>query len=161
MRRIREHLCGEFYCTICRRIVTEGHICYMPPVNEKTEKKLAYIFYDNECRQDEQVSGNTFLHVPNLLVTLIVSDDCIDSSPLSSPRECVLFGGPCERIPMDYVVRTGFKMITCIAHNAKGYESNFILKMALEKTNWKPDVIMSGSKILTITFSRGNLRFTH
>ncbi|KAG8222554.1 hypothetical protein J437_LFUL016755 [Ladona fulva] len=46
------------------------------------------------------------------------------------------------------------RYVTCIAHNAKGYDGNFILRSVLENTDWKPEVITSGSKILSITFKK-------
>ncbi|XP_046391641.1 uncharacterized protein LOC124159770 [Ischnura elegans] len=44
-----------------------------------------------------------------------------------------------------------------IAHNTKAYDSQFILKSILEKTSWKPKLLMNGSKIMSISYS--GLRF--
>ncbi|KAG8222167.1 hypothetical protein J437_LFUL001258 [Ladona fulva] len=104
------------------------------------------------------LSTDVFLHTPNLLVASIACTDCINT--FSSYSFCGSCGSQ-ESVfsSEDPVSNLGFKFITCIAHNAKGYDSNFILVSALENTNWKPDVIMPGSKILSIVFSSGHLRF--
>ena len=40
--------------------------------------------------------------------------------------------------------------VLCVAHNAKGYDSHFLLKVMVEKYSWEPEMIMKGGKILSM-----------
>ncbi|KAG8228343.1 hypothetical protein J437_LFUL013228 [Ladona fulva] len=119
----------------------------------------AFVFYDIECCQDKPSSGGTFMHTPNLLVAASCCDLCITTAkPTSSSspfcNRCssqeIIFSS--ENPVNEFISHlkklgnSGFKNITCVAHNAKGYDNNFILKSILEETDWKPEVIMKGTK---------------
>ncbi|KAG8222623.1 hypothetical protein J437_LFUL002616 [Ladona fulva] len=105
-----------------------------------------------------------FLHTPNLLVSNSCCDACIskniDLGDRCGIRERVYSSDDPVRDFIGYIESLGskhFRSITCIAHNAKEYDVNFILRSIMENTLWKPEVIMNGSRILSIIFP--GLRF--
>ncbi|KAG8228909.1 hypothetical protein J437_LFUL011157 [Ladona fulva] len=173
--RKREHTCGEMFCTTCKDYFPQGHFCYMTPLRKTPDLQgpHVYVFYD--IGQNKPSSGGTFLHTPNLLVAASCCDFCISTATLSSSSS--LKSPFCNRCSSQEIIfssenpvnefishlkelgNSGFKNITCVAHNAKGYDNDFILKSILEETNWKPEVIMNGTKILSISIFSGRLRF--
>jgi len=59
---------------------------------------------------------------------------------------------------VDFATRTTkcFKQIICIAHNAKAFNTQFILKYIIEETEImeEPRVILNGTKIIVMTIGR-------
>ncbi|KAG8239991.1 hypothetical protein J437_LFUL018633 [Ladona fulva] len=144
----RNHKCGEVYCAICKKYMAVEHRCHMQPVKDDKKKKKedrygdrsVYVFYDIEFRQEQSLdrSDQIFRHTPNLLISSTSCGVCITSTPTSSLLP-----------PSSPYCDCGFKHVTCIAHYANG---NFIVSTILQHTTWKPEIIMSGSKILRITY---------
>ena len=101
-----KHQCNKAYCERCKTEVDKnGHQCFMrrlPDPNQKKDGKASkktnkkntktrnqetkeppkqkFIFFDFECRQDEEVDtnvhGSVFKHIPNLCVAFQVCEDC-------------------------------------------------------------------------------------
>lgn len=153
------HTCGEKLCKNCNNTVPPGHKCYMKrkqskggycivskeypcrgsipsyigPVNQKrnwcyscktyTEK---YIFFDFECMQE------TSIHIPNLVVT----SDFEENIKIFNDSDDF-----CK-----WLIKKEHRNYTAIAHNAKGYDSQFILKYCVENT-LKPYTIYDGTKL--------------
>ena len=66
-------------------------------------------------------------------------------------REYVFDRGPVKQfIDLVFSKRKTFKHIICIAHNAQGFDSQFIPKYIVERgdTRVKPSVILNGTKII-------------
>ncbi|KAG8227519.1 hypothetical protein J437_LFUL002408 [Ladona fulva] len=119
----------------------------------------AYVFYDIECRQDDEFistsSPTMLVHMPNLLV----SNTCCISKNIDTCDFCGIRGHifSSDDPVRDFILHIEFlgennRQVTCIAHTSKGYDGNFIIKSISENTLWKPDIIMNGSKILSITY---------
>ncbi|XP_020298726.1 uncharacterized protein LOC109862963 [Pseudomyrmex gracilis] len=71
-------------------------------------------------------------------------------------REFVFRDDPVRQF-VDFVTRTTkcFKQIICIAHNAKAFDAQFILRYITEKrVDLDPRVILNGTKIVVLTAGR-------
>ena len=108
------HVCGETYCQTCKGCFSDGHQCYMQPVDEedcktdKSKKALTYLFFDLECTQESLLQcqeGNlpgvnntcvnckktwcgTLEHRPNLCVVHKVRTACMNTNVTSSTKCC-------------------------------------------------------------------------
>ncbi|KAG8226562.1 hypothetical protein J437_LFUL004734 [Ladona fulva] len=152
------HTCGNVFCSTCKKHTASDHRCYM---GVETRKDLRgphiFVFYDIECRQDDEFhsssSTDVFLHTPNLLVSNSCCDACISQDvevcDKCGIREKLYSSDDPVRDFVKYIESLGniFRSVTCVAHNAKGYDENFVLKSILENTSWKPQVIMNGTKL--------------
>lgn len=54
-------------------------------------------------------------------------------------------------------IRKKFKIVTCTAHNAQGFDSQFVLKQIVKDTQHSPKPVMRGTKIIYLSFD--NVRF--
>ena len=189
-----DHICGEQYCKVCKGYFAEGHLCYMTSVEEEnckpnsTKKQmnsLKYIFFDFECRQDDQIecekgyrpnnnnkcsnccksTCGSFAHVPNVCVVHKVCDVCLDK-PIFPTSKCD-YCGLNERIFSGSDTTTLFcKWLfskenvgaTVICHNFKGYDSYPILNY-LHENAILPEVITTGSKYMSIKVPACKIRF--
>lgn len=119
-------------CALCKRdlMITVGEkfkcVCVpnAKPIKNKCAYSENYIWFDYEARQE------TGIHIPNL----IIAHD---------------FGGKKYTFETNeefckWLISKEHKNYTCIAHNAKGYDSQFILKYCVENTI-KPFTIYNGS----------------
>ena len=117
-------MCGYTRCRNCEQIVEENtHKCYMQPKEiKKTQEN--YIFFDYEAEQD------TGVHNPNLIVA-----HYFDGTKFyfrTNDEFC------------KWLISKNHKGYTAIAHNAKGYDSQFILKYCVDNT-LKPYTIYNGT----------------
>ena len=150
-----EHICGNSICSNCGEYCNmKEHKCYMKTKQCKgglctgcdgdkkcyscktyTEK---YIFYDFETTQD------TGTHIVNYVHAWDFNNDEWDFNNIDD--FCRFF------INKD---RAGY---TFIAHNAKGYDAQFILKFCVEN-GIKPYCVFAGTKIMSMTISEFKIRF--
>lgn len=123
----------------------------------KKEKQTTFMFYDIECPQETAVgqneNGKIFLHTPNLVVVHKVCDACCDAATLGSCQYCnenrKVFKGD-ESIDQfcEWLFSKNNKDAIAVAHNAKGYDAQFILDYC-HRSGLKPDRIISrGLEIL-------------
>ncbi|XP_045210544.2 uncharacterized protein LOC123561948 [Mercenaria mercenaria] len=151
----KNHLCaGVKKCKYCKKIVEPSHDCYIPKYTSPKKEELPdvpFIFYDFECRFD------TGEHIPNFCVAQRACGDCI-RKPLS---ECCM---RCDEVPggrevifrgdhtlssfCTWLFNPIHKGATVIAHNAQGYDAQFILRYLVTHGTVKPKLIMNGSKII-------------
>ncbi|XP_036147283.1 uncharacterized protein LOC118647134 [Monomorium pharaonis] len=136
--------------------------------NSRSKGLVAFVFYDFETRQDELLQGSedSYLHVPTLCVAHQVCEACSALEEDATRcrwcgiREFVFRDDPMKQF-VDFVTRSTkcFKKIICIAHNAKAFDAQFILKYLVEKTEMteKPELILNGTKIIAITL--GHVKF--
>jgi hypothetical protein len=156
-----KHDCSTIYCKICNGKRNIDHQCYMQPVVTRitSNKKILYLFYDFETQQSESVVGDDRLklHVPNLCIAQQVCTDCLNDEDVSNPcefcgrREYVFEIDPVKQlVDLSLSRKKEFKQTICIAHNAQGFDAQFILKHLAERKDLrvKPSVILSGSKII-------------
>lgn len=161
----RDHVCGEIFCTICKKHQPQGHLCYIQK-NEKIPvlKNKLLIFFDLETRQETLQEGTSNkVHEPNLCVFNQRCDECENIDDLFLCLRCgirqqVLKLNPIERF-IEYVLnqRLIFKQIICIAHNGQSFDHQFILNCILQTTKIIPELIQRGSKILLLQID--NIKF--
>lgn len=151
--RSKNHVCGYGKCRNCQQEFEKihEHKCYMqyreqkgglcqePPCvcNGNSNKKAKgctytekYIFFDYEANQETNV------HEANLVVAWRNTDDTKHVFR-SNDEFC------------KWLISKEHRGFTAIAHNAKGYDSHFILKYCVENT-LKPYTIYSGTKLLML-----------
>ena len=166
----KQHVCNEFFCRTCKCHHLSNTLCYMKPKKQcaKSSNAYAFVFYDIECRQDDLVveKADTFLHVPNLLVSQTKCNQCLDEELAGGgcyacrEGEIVFDGEDPVADFLDSLVslsKKGFKEIICLAHNAKAYDNHFLLRCMIDKMKWDPKVIMCGAKLICMSF--GALKF--
>ena len=149
------HQCGSRRCPKCQRVVVPGdHQCFIAPldVREDEFKTRSYLFYDFESMVVED--GR---HKPNLCVCHRVCTLCM-ALPLSGEgsadcpcgRERVVFEGvrALEQFG-EYVLNGTRAGAVCMAHNASGYDTHFLLDY-VHSVGIKPSVVLNGHKILCL-----------
>ncbi|KAB0804165.1 hypothetical protein PPYR_01135 [Photinus pyralis] len=165
----RTHSCNTIYCNICHQNRPNNHLCYMPL--DSSSPKLTdflFIFYDLECTQNKTVSDGKSLHEPNLCVFNQRCEVCIDY-PIEKVvcRKC---GVRQQVLNMSSIIETffqhileirkKFKHVIVLAHNGQAYDHQFILNYILTKTQFKPELIMRGSKIISLSINNVKLWYT-
>ncbi|KAK5638665.1 hypothetical protein RI129_012960 [Pyrocoelia pectoralis] len=156
----RTHICNTSYCKCCNKNRSIGHLCYMPiDTSFPKLKDFLFIFYDLECTQDTKFSDSQSLHEPNVCVFNQRCDVCIDE-PLEK-IVCIKCGVRQQILKFTDVIETfvyyildirkKFKNVVVLAHNGQAYDHQFILNYILTKTHFKPELIMRGSKIISMT----------
>ena len=147
------HKCGEKLCRNCKELVLEDHKCYIqkklckggycekmvPCFLFETKKNdicyscktytERYLFFDFEAMQE------TGIHIPNLV---IVHDFDGKEKIFNNNNEF------CK-----WLISKEHKNYTAIAHNTKGYDSQFILQYCVENTI-KPYTIYNGTKLMLL-----------
>ncbi|XP_031342123.1 uncharacterized protein LOC116170010 [Photinus pyralis] len=168
----KPHKCGIKKCVTCQADRPIRHLCYMAkntPDKKKMNKDFVFVFYDFECRQDDQFENraNTYVHVPNLCVAQQLCKSCItNNTDINVPCDNC---GPREHIFKEDPVNELLKLVSslarknrdvvAIAHNSKGYDSIFILKEMMKTPSaWNPDIIATGTKITSLACNN-NIRF--
>ncbi|XP_033214685.1 uncharacterized protein LOC117171456 isoform X1 [Belonocnema kinseyi] len=161
--KTKDHQCGTFYCKNCKCIREYNHECYMAPVKERlsnSSKRIRFVFYDLETRQTKTLPGDNSvnIHEPNLSVVQKVCSVCLlnenmnDSCKYCGVRRLVFRGDELIQNLINHVTREGkqFSQTICIAHNAKGFDLQFILRNLAEVkgTRIRPKVILNGTKIM-------------
>ncbi|XP_020298587.1 uncharacterized protein LOC109862847, partial [Pseudomyrmex gracilis] len=125
------------------------------------------VVFCNICslRQDDETLKDTAsvkIHVPTLCVAQQICVACAGEDDMTvccrwcGVREFVFRDDPVRQF-VDFVTRTTkcFKQIICIAHNAKAFDAQFILRYITEKRgDLDPQVILNGTKIVVLTAGR-------
>ncbi|XP_055918297.1 uncharacterized protein LOC129950379 [Eupeodes corollae] len=180
----RTHICGEYYCKLCRKHVEADHLCYILPDSRLPScKDTLYIFYDLESRQERvigekiiSIADDTYntqvkIHEPNLCVFRQKCYECFDIPNLAFCNKCghslnVVQESEEEEEEGNIIpkflkhilnVRQKFKNVIVLAHNGQSYDHQFILNYILNETNLSPELIMRGSKIILMII--GNIKF--
>jgi len=133
------HVCGDYSCSNCKRIVGKDHKCYMHPKRLKPPSEK-YIFFDFES----DISGEE--HVVMYSVSMYFHSD----EPIFHTN-IVEF---CE-----WAFSECNKGYTFIAHNGKGYDYKFIIRWLYEETDYQPFIIFGGQKIMYMSIPELNIRF--
>lgn len=171
-RKDMPHVCGEIFCKICKTFKSSDHLCFIQP-NSKlpNQKSLLFLFYDFETRQETPVSSsdgsdnNAWLHEPNLCIFNQCCDLCMTDENVSVCKQCgvreqILKGSSCVEGLLIHLLesRKKYKNIIAIAHNAQGFDAQFILNFILKyRSELAPELIMRGSKILLMSI--GSIKF--
>jgi len=181
----KTHHCGKFKCRTCKSIVPySGHLCYITPndkqkiLKEDSAPKI-FVFYDFESQQNLNES-NEYYHKPNFCVVFVTCDKCWEENIKDRRIGWCCFCGIKEYVfkgleTVDDFCKFLFDsyasfiknkkiylkmkediMIYVIAHNSRGYDSQFILKYCVNN-RITPSVIKKGTKILSIRIK--NIKF--
>ena len=107
------------------------------------------------------------IHVPNLCVVQQTCTHWLDINDISircnhcGVREYMFKDEPVKQlIDLALAPRKQFKKIVCIAHNAQGFDAQFIFKYIVKQYRGirvEPTVIMNGSKIILMEIA--NVKF--
>ena len=157
---LKNHICGYSVCSICKSYCDpKTHKCYMLPVETKggtctrgtpctgpkkdwclccKTRTTKYIFYDLETQQ------NTGTHVVNYVNAQGFNGNEFTFENIESF---------CE-----FVFNDGHEGYTFIAHNAKSFDAQFILKYCIDNAI-KPFCIYNGTKIMYMAIKEFNIRF--
>lgn len=127
------------------------------------KKRTAFVFYDFETRQDVSIEGtNIKIHIPTLCVAHQICESCAKVDDLAERcewcgvREFIFRRDPVKEF-VEFVTRPtkSFNRIICIAHNAKAFDAQFILKHIVENHSaLNPRVTLNGTKIIVLTAGR-------
>ncbi|KAK3926575.1 putative DNA polymerase [Frankliniella fusca] len=173
LRRGVAHVCNTVYCTYCKHNVRENHLCFMQKWKEEELKKgwkRVSVYYDFECTQCDALDDRAeiFEHKPNLLVCHTVCEACSYITQndhfcnICQTRQHIFHNLDDKNINvvgqfLDYLQSFPAKVELLItAHNAKAYDSVFILQEMI-KRHLKPDLVLQGAKIICMKL--GNWKF--
>jgi len=158
-RHSKRHVCDQFTCRTCK--VTDDritHFCYIQPIKEdekdkkKKGKKPTFFFFDFETQQDLQIGENqhgpTLKHVPNFCVAYRLCDGCKDKK-LGHCTKCgqnrhVFKGDTCLDKFGHWLFSQENRGATVLAHNARGFDSQFLLEYLHKQGTVKPKVVTRG-----------------
>ncbi|XP_053374329.1 uncharacterized protein LOC128546937 [Mercenaria mercenaria] len=151
----KSHVCsGSKKCRYCKDIVGPNHDCHIPKyVSPESEGPSDYIFFDFESRFD------TSEHIPNFCCAQRFCDECIRKDitepcehcdTLPEPREMLFRGDNTVAEFCSWLFNPTHKGSTVIAHNFQVYDGQFILRYIVSYTTAKPEVIMNGSKLISL-----------
>ncbi|KAG5864370.1 hypothetical protein JTB14_034245 [Gonioctena quinquepunctata] len=161
----RKHTCGEIFCKVCMKHQPQDHLCFIQPdTRTPPSGNFLFIFYDLETRQEMVQADGSLLHEPNLCVYSQRCHNCILEKSSNVCQSCgfrqkVINGHDVISKFMDHVlqIRKKFKIVTVLAHNGGGFDHQFILNYILTKTDLTPDLIMRGTKLISMMV--GNVKF--
>jgi hypothetical protein len=148
MHRKKDHLCGDNvkFCKNCKLRVSLAHRCCIKPDKIQDKQFNGYIFFDYEAR----VNNST--HEPNLIIARKVCVDCLEEQKIEC-NNCVKKVFYTNADFCNWLFDQSYCI--AIAHNLKGYDGVFVLNHILNvfvSTDSKPNVLMNGTKILSIEF---------
>ena len=158
----RKHKCHQYFCKKCNtNYDIQPHFCFIKPKNisdlqEEDNINKIIVSYDIESTQ---VGGE---HVPNLLICETKCDKC----PINNEEKCEVcfihrptyyFGKFCVKEFVKYLfvdlakkAEENKSTIYAFAHNARGYDAQFVLREVWNCLFTNVEVIMRGRKILII-----------
>lgn len=133
------HLCDHSECKNCKEYVNiDEHKCFIQNLNSQTkELDENYIFFDFECHQNTGVHQVNYANAQYFDGTSFEFNDYKDFC--------------------NWLISDKHKNYTAFAHNAKGYDSYFILKYCIEN-GLKPYTIYNGAKIMLLEINSLKLK---
>jgi len=163
-----KHECFKQFCSICQQNREAGHYCYMRPlVNELPRNdNFFFVFSDFETTQDTRLSESSTVQIPNLVCiqhfcTVCENDPDIDAACVRcGKRKHAFWNDPVGDL-LSYLCkpRQWCKRVIAIAHNAKGFDAQFILDRA-NLLKWTPKLILNGQKIVCMTITSDIFRLS-
>jgi hypothetical protein len=116
---------------------------------------VLFVFCDFDSTQDSKISDSATVHIPNLVCLQQFCTHC-ETQPdrefdceRCGKRKHSFFDDPVGDLSYLCEARPWCKKIIAIAHNSKGYDSQFVLNRAI-LLKWKPELILVGLKILSM-----------
>ena len=174
LKHKKEHKCHEYKCKKCSTFYkTLPHYCDIPVLEKSKIEKIdklnkIIVSYDIESYVNEDNQ-----HRPNLLIAMVTCDDCWDFEKKTKVDNCKICGqfyyeffstncveefGNFIYFNLSKRAEENGSIIYVFGHNAKCYDSNFMIKDLFERNfKQKPQIIMNGLKLLK--FEIGNIKF--
>ena len=173
------HICGEWTCKTCKETFTGEHFCHMRALTPKPTKPH-FVFFDFECHQQTGTHVPNFAvaqtvcadceheNVTDESCCATCGDRCAKCSKWD-PKLKAFAQKPCDGCGKRQVIFEGEntkqlfgawlfnplrKNTTVLAHNARGYDSYFLLSYLLENSI-VPKLIFSGTKVMYMHVERG------
>ncbi len=127
------------------------------------DERNTKIFFDFECRQERQIGENDFgpiyAHDPNLCVAVKICDLCKEKTrkrefgtcEYCGQNEWIFKGLDCKEKFCRWLFSESNRGSTAMAHNSKGYDSQFLLNYLIKET-LVPSVISKGLCLLSLSF---------
>jgi hypothetical protein len=117
---------------------------------------VLFVFYDFETTQDTKFSNNATEHIPNLVCVqqfcsmCEMQDDIDTDCERCGKRRHSFFDDPVGDL-LSYLCepRPWCNKVVAIAHNAKAFDSQFILRRVI-LLKWTPELILNGLKIISM-----------
>ncbi|PIC13628.1 hypothetical protein B9Z55_027722 [Caenorhabditis nigoni] len=160
----RKHVCGGKYCHRCQVEKLDGHKCTMMP-SIKNEKNLTRKrgFFDIESRR----CPDTGKQIPVLFKCLKCCPRCSDEIPKTleqAKNEKCQNCSPDGRLKIIESISSGYvdvaeemtkwmfddkhRGFVFVAHNASGYDGQFILENLIASNKVAPEVCLDGTKLI-------------
>ncbi|CAB3983354.1 DNA polymerase [Paramuricea clavata] len=174
-----KHKCDEMFCIHCNKLKKKDHHCYIKLVREqKNESRPTLYFYDFETRVEEEG-----YMIPFYCIVQKVCDVC-DEKPFVKNYEHFL-PHPSESftdISIEPVLCCGHqqyvfeknnddivadlidfmmaqpKNSVWVAHNGGRFDSIFLMRELLVHRKLVPNVLMNGSKVMSLELEERNLK---
>jgi len=155
----KNHECFKPFCANCNENMEINHLFYMQPLKNEVPSvdNVLFVFFDFETSQDTKISETAKLHVP-ILVCLQQFCTACEMQDKDDERDCArcgkrrysFFEDPVgDLLSYLYKPRPWCKKVVAIAHNAKAFDSQFILNRAI-LLKWTPEFILNGLKIVSM-----------
>ena len=152
----KNHECFKPYCANCNQNMEINHLRYMQPLkNELPSADDVFVFCDFETTQDTKINESAKLHVP-ILVCLHQFCTACDMRDEDDEQDCArcgkrrhsFFEEPVGDL-LSYLCepRPWCTKVVAIAHNAKAFDSQFILNRGI-LLKWTPELILNVLKIV-------------
>ena len=114
-----------------------------PHVGKKVARRLYFmILRRGRTKRSKERCANTNIHIPTLCVAQQICELCADSEDMSIRcRLCGVRDFVFKRDPVKQLVELAtrptkyFKQVICIAHNAKSFDAQFILRFTVESAS--------------------------
>ena len=143
-RRPQDHQCNEVLCHVCKKYADENHQCFIRPRKAQVPIQKGHIrVFDFES----DVAGTH--HVPNLAAVI---DEQEHVTCYENHGDSIM-----GQFMEGEILNKKYKGFTFIAHNAKGYDAQFI-RQELDKRRVKYDKITAGRKILHLMIPHLQIR---
>ena len=184
-RKPTDHDCAEFKCSNCNQFVIGVHLCYMRAAHLRKGPR-SQIYFDCETRSENGVHVPNFI-LAQTACDECQGEDCDSDSVCAycghrchicyrlnkeqegyaippcadtcGKREVQFVGENATENFCTWLFHKQHKDSVVVAHNGKAFDNYFMYKFALENA-LKPDVIFTGSKIMSMSVKKGlNIRF--
>ena len=143
-RKPQDHKCGEIFCPVCNKYADENHHCFIRPKKAPAPIKKNHIrVFDFES----DVAGTH--HVPNFAAVI---DENEHVTCYQNHGDSIM-----DQFMQEEILNEKYKGFTFIAHNAKGYDAQFI-REELDKGRVKYEKITTGRKILHLMIPHLQIR---
>ena len=141
------HICGQVYCSTCQKYADKDHQCYMQQVKKYTKSKVkGYIFFDFETSQDLQIGMNNLGPITQHQVDCAIAYKVTDNIP----EKVIFIGEDALKQFCDWLYSGKNMGYICIAHNASGFDAQFVLGYLHESSVSKPEVICCGLRLMCL-----------